>query len=466
MAAIVTASCGKTYVPQPFEGLALTLAVDGASTKAGTVAATDEESEISSVAVYACKADGSHGDFRKLSVKNLEKTEDTSYPYHATVNVAGMGGDWSLYVIANPPSGLGEFGSYAEMIAAIEGSSSPSSLWTADNFLMFNKYNASAGTDPSYDDDLVGKIVSLGGDSPETSINLDRLAVKVLALSDDFIDFTPYHTVVPGSTDTYVISGIKIDGAALLNCVNSFSLFPSHTSTTPVQIVSPSSSVSYPLASGYYDAVPTDLSFTAFDTDIDAIPALYCLENNSPLYADLVSDPGQAVDGTKMKGRVTAVIFRAQVSLANGFNSDAVITDPIVVDPTPGEWQTKSVFTDEPRTFYRYKNSYFADFDLLKAAYPDLGTNNDPTVLRGKGVKVYEDGHMYYTYWIKDTNDILSVARNTCYSLTVNTIASFGDDVPGGNGYNASDPVQSKEPSIGVTLKISDWTDVSSDKTL
>ena len=92
------------------------------------------------------------------------------------------------------------------------------------------------------------------------------------------------------------------------------------------------------------------------------------------------------------------------------------------------------------------------------AQNPSLGSTEsdaDPTVLREKGVAVYENGYMYYTYWIETEGDIY-VARNVFYDLSFKSVNAFGDDLPGG-AYSSVDPIMTDDPKITVSLKISDW---------
>lgn len=451
MAGLFLASCEKdadtdNNVPE----IKIALCVDGQSTRAtDTEDATAGEAKISSVTAYMCKADGNHSDLeRKLSVFDPA----TNF---LSIKVPDMEGDWLVYIVANAPSGLTiDDSSYDNFISSLSaGASVIDDCWKSDHFMMFNRYDATeAGVEVSVDTPV-----------PYT-VNLQRVAVKVVPESDDFIDFAPYHTLIDGTGASYAVSSVKIDGAALFNCVNSFYLLPQFSAT---QLVTPSSAASYSMTDGYYDNNPASLTFVEPDETTGEFPPMYCIENNSPLYSVLDPSSITAVTGTKMKGRVTAVVFRAQVSMADGFDAGGDILDPLTVDPTTGTW-TRSGYTDSPRTFYKYKNTYFADFNLLKTTYPSIGTDQTPSVLRSKGVQVFENGHMYYTYYITDTDGNYSVTRNTCYRLKVNTISSFGDDVPcGGSGYVASDPIKSKHPSIGVTLKISGWDDAGhSDLTL
>lgn len=129
-----------------------------------------------------------------------------------------------------------------------------------------------------------------------------------------------------------------------------------------------------------------------------------------------------------------------------------------------------------PATFFGYnKNSeHFLTLSALQTAYPDAfdmfgnklgdGTDDDAanlaaaeTLLAGDvakfraktSISVFEDGAMYYTFFVKDNNyDCYGVFRNTWYQLMVSEITNFGDDIPG--GWNPDDPTVNPDPDTPV----------------
>lgn len=129
-----------------------------------------------------------------------------------------------------------------------------------------------------------------------------------------------------------------------------------------------------------------------------------------------------------------------------------------------------------PSTFFGYnKNSeHFLSLAGLQAAYPDafdvfgnkLGDGRDDDALNLADaqallasdvatframtkINVFEDGVMYYTYFIKDRNyDSYGIFRNTWYQLQVTEISNFGDDIPG--GWNPDSPISNPDPTTPV----------------
>ena len=130
-----------------------------------------------------------------------------------------------------------------------------------------------------------------------------------------------------------------------------------------------------------------------------------------------------------------------------------------------------------PATFFGYNNnsSHFVTLAALQAAYPnafdvfgnklaDGVTDDDPANLAAAEsllasdvarfraitkVNVFEDGVMYYTYFIKDNNyNTYGVFRNTWYQLMVTEVTNFGDDIPG--GWVPDDPTINPDPTTPV----------------
>ena len=93
-------------------------------------------------------------------------------------------------------------------------------------------------------------------------------------------------------------------------------------------------------------------------------------------------------------------------------------------------------------------------------------------------IKVYKNGIMYYTYYIKDENYVngaaadakpyYSVMRNTIYNLTVKALQRVGTDVPGGWNpeISSDDPVDQTKVYMVVEAKVNPWVLNNQDITL
>ena len=107
------------------------------------------------------------------------------------------------------------------------------------------------------------------------------------------------------------------------------------------------------------------------------------------------------------------------------------------------------------------KLDIFKNDELSKLTVPQL---------RAKGIRVYEKGIMYFTYFIKDQKHTLkrgetdefyySVYRNSVYNVKVNNIKNIGDDVPGGGKVTPNNPnpvIDPEEMFMDVTITVNPW---------
>ena len=130
-------------------------------------------------------------------------------------------------------------------------------------------------------------------------------------------------------------------------------------------------------------------------------------------------------------------------------------------------------------TFYKVDDKIYTSLSDVQSL-PQFAGVTLPTEfgeLRAMGIRVYENGKMYYTYFIKDQNNFLkenqddvtladaktynSVYRNASYNLTLSSISNIGDDVPGGGKVNPLDPNPTIDPTeVYATVKVTvrNWT--------
>lgn len=87
----------------------------------------------------------------------------------------------------------------------------------------------------------------------------------------------------------------------------------------------------------------------------------------------------------------------------------------------------------------------------VKLDQNDIVTRN---ALQSYGVRTYEDATCYYTWWVRHSNDNnddakgimeYAIVRNNIYKLTVNSIYSLGNDVPG------------EDENIILDVYVNDW---------
>lgn len=536
IAALVLSSCDKTEIgkDETFEpNFTINLGFSsqpGTKTSGTAEDAMDYEKSINTVRIFFAKANANgvpdeSAKVVEVAQKDMSRTTLAS-GIKIDAKVFGLQGNYQLaYALVNCPDGLTiKTDTYAEFI----GSYSYVNKTVLDNFWKVT-YST---TDPAEVesgsffmvngvDSNIGSKNNNGGvfvdfsSTTSATINLERLAAKIVADEDDYIDFSSKRQKVYGDddSDAYIVSSARIDAWALMNCVNSFNLiqkysidkiYNKNTSSEDNYVVNtPSSSNEYPWSkidasrnftpsTGYYFTNPasaTDNNGNPTYTELEFVPAgsaLYCIENN-PDYFDngdsgYIKYSGKtaiaSVSDSKMSGRCTAVIFRAQLLLANGFESDITIDENLGKDPDKGEWDRTPTRGDIDSkitaTIYSYRSKLYKSLTRLKTDNPSVDITSVET-LRSSGVKVYVNGYMYYTYYIAK-NDLNSlepqispyycVERNKSYKLTVMEVKAFGDELPcNAAKYDPEDPIDRAVARITVSVDVLPWDSTANQTT-
>lgn len=463
-----------------------------------TIEDESQERKISNVSVFLIKQGSSLDDpttvagnvpsTEFLQIGGLEISPNTQQTELIEIP-AEKQGRYYLYVITNTANNtafspimrnentfIGQYGNYYYPDAK--------QFWTANQFFMTNLQNEKDG--------IAAADVILEGHHPEddpvrVDIDLERMALKVVVTEAPDIVAKPVGTLIYGTDRNYKLVSMHVDGVYLMNCATQFNLIQQWTDATlasnyqsadpkgypELLLVSPSSNPEYPMTTGYYNrwenlVNPTSFEVIYSDFVAPGVP-MYCFENNSPYYSDLSvtnsesSLAGYAKAKTKMKGRVTAVAIRVKCQLVDG----GYLTEDLPIDPTEGTW-TRAGGTDQ--TFYQYNGVFFKDLTRLLDENPSdptlsgITTSSTVSELRLAGVKVFENGYMYYIHWIKDQNytdngeHYYTVMRNTYYGLEVEEINGLGDDIPGGEDYNPYDPIDVGDLSLKIAPVVRDWT--------
>ena len=437
------------------------IAVGGMNVTRATVDDTESEGKITTLDVYLVETTSK--DVTKLASGTGPGTFNWKSAYsQAEMTLPSAGDEWLLYAVANCPSDLTLSTTSYEAFMGAYTAATPASLWADNSFLMVNSQR-----------DLTSSSTNKGGTllkrtDKTLSLTVERVAAKIVPSLDEDIVYKPVGLILDGKDGIQKISQMEVQDVALIGCANQFNLiqqWKAGTLTGEKMLVSPSSSTSYDISTGYYNRVGTDvLTYKSMGS------SLYCLENNSPYYTTLGGTNPDATADTKMKGRVTGLLFRARAVLVDGVSTTEDLNSKKgpygwYVDPTsaPGTRSLTLGDGEAYKTFYGYKGNYYADSETLKAAYSELSTCSSTSDFRTAGVSVYEDGYVYYTYFIKDANytdngePFFNVTRNTQYNVVVTEVTGLGDDVPGGN-WTATDPITVNGPLMTAKLTVSDWT--------
>lgn len=439
----------------------------------GTQAGTAAESQISKVQILLCNP----------STHKVEEIYDLGtdqlLPISEgvrTKNIKTVVGTFDVYVIANGNGTNIQKGD--DITGKIEIDGVTQQLMVdkyahEGTFMMFNECN---GTD-----DVAGKTITISAandfDHPATladPVKMDRLATKVKSTVEN-LDITGIT-----STDAF-ITNVTLEGYKLLNGATKTNLQQKWQNVKATNMPWENVLITPELAfgtnagndNGYYNHY-TDFrtikqnakgDYTVVKDLYDVVPSynnnakgeIYCMENR----------PSTTV--AKL-GNTTGLVYQFKVTVAGS-------------DQKAGA-----------NCFYGYNDKYFASLAALQAAYPhafENATAGDVAAqlaaaqqeladayaaadkqdkisdFRTKyNVKVYADGNMYYTYFIKDKNYVnggkpyYSVMRNTIYDLTVKKLVRIGTDIPGGWNPDVDSPDLPVDPVnvyMVVEAKVNQW---------
>lgn len=417
-------------------------------------------------------------------------------------------GTYEVYAIANDPTPSlfkKTDNVTTKTIDDITMSNMKSKYAANDKFLMFNESNGN-GTD-----DVAGASITISENNSyenpakcDAPIELDRLAVKIRSKAAETIDING----INGTDGEFnAVKSVTLQGFKLLNGATKVNLQQKWTKATNEQgstfpwtntLVTPQLANN---TTGYYNHLTdfrtvttgADGSYTAAQDLYDKVyvygstakDPIYCMENN-PTW-----DGSKIVDAKK--GNTTGLVYQWKVTIKDK------------VSPETG---SESDGLAGANCFYSYNNEYYATLDALLTAYPGIlekettGTTNEEKqtaikeelrtaynsgAVNQKGIsdfrakyniKVYTDGIMYYTYYIKDKNykqgetgmeeTYYSVMRNTVYDLTVTKLQRVGTDIPGGWNPDADpeDPVEPTNVYMVVQAQANPWVVSKEDITL
>ena len=405
---------------------------------------TTEESEINSLMVVFTDESG-----------NIVSISTPSFTNGVTEKFQVALGTYDVYAIINQPDevvvtvgdNIEQVIKVAEAIDAISG-------FKGGSFLMVNKRHNDA--------DKAGVTLTINSshsisNPAEAFIYVDRVACKIVDATEAVSNLKQLEIATGG-----VIKNVEVKGIVVLNVNKQFNLIQTWNQLNASGIPLDTKVLSTPLFTGtsqdliaeqYFNNIG---EFTTIQQDVDgkiigivdetvgdgfySKNPVYTTENRPTIIAN-------GGDLTAGRGETTGVIYKVQAKDNNSIMS----------------------------TFYTFKNVFYTDIDDINALQEFDGIDlNDLSIpsLRALGIKVYEDGVMYYTYFIRDPNanyrydtkDYYGVFRNSTYKLAINTISSLGDDVPGGAivdptkpGEPGNPPIDTEETYIQVSVVVNRW---------
>lgn len=485
---------------------------DGDGSQSGdTEVGSTEENTISSVNVLLCDPK-THAVTHSYNIGSSALTSITNGVRTPVIETST--GIYDVYVIANPTTDLqkimGEV--TGKTIDQITEALMQSQYAANNTFLMFNECNGS--------DDTGGESITIGKDNdyehPATcsTIQLDRLAVKITSSVGQSVDISEITT--GDDAEFNAVQSVDLKGFKLLNGATKANLQQKWTATLSGQgsypwtntlitpVMKAGSSTETSSADEFYNHLSdfrTISKSTSSANNVDVytytevedlygeIPYynitsgeekadIYCMENNPTWNGSKIVDA--------LNGNTTGLVYQWQVTLKADAGGD-------------GKAGTNC--------FYAYDGNYYASLKALVTAYPVVlnkvkGTTTEEKIaaledemnaaythttdkqgeiskFRAKyNIKVYTDGIMYYTYYIKDQNykqgestkeeHYYSVMRNTVYKLTVTKLQRIGTDIPGGwnPDKDPEDPVDPTNVYMVVEAQANPWVVSSEDITL
>lgn len=384
----------------------------------GTEVGTGNENTISGVTVVLTDTAGV-----------IQQTENLTLASGTTTQKFAVNeGSYLVFALVNKPDALILGPNIVQVLAGAD-SAQITAGYNAGSFFMTNEQSDITKTVLD-----AGKPITLNaGDDIVVPVNVDRLAAKVRDRTG-----TPAITELLAQTNVATImNGVRVVGFVPMNLNPDMNLIQTWGSNsedpdlannvllTPLKAVA-----EYLLPATTYKTVDDSVGVADLTVEGDYADSVYVSENRPPIRINT-----NGVVTAAQRGQTTAVIYRV-VAQMNGADVD---------------------------TFYAYNDVVYTELANLPSSLGDL-TGVGIADLRKMGVSVYENGVMYYTYFIKDPNtnyqlageDYYGVFRNSIYNLNITSITRLGDDVPD-DSKNPTDPVDPEEAKIRVELTIKNW---------
>lgn len=500
----------------------------GTKTQGGpTQVGTAGENKISSVTVLLCNQTSKAVEHIYRITSGLEDINGGAgvrTPIFPTTT-----GTYDVYVIANEPSG---FISQTDVITSKTindiSEKAMQDTYAKDNtFMMFN---ACHGTNQ-----VAGATINITQsndyDNPAScsTIQLDRLAVKITPSAAETVNIDKINGGISGSSDAEFasIQNVTLKGFKLLNGAIQANLQQKWSNATTDQgAQAPWLSIlqTPDLAEGNSNGTPAGyynhlsyyrlISYTSGDagssTEVDGDITYYNytaaqdMYDNIPYYNASFNE-SQAISATNnpgpiycmennstddLNGNTTGLIFKWQVTLNEnasdniagtncfyaydgkfyGKLSDLISVNQGIVAKVPGTDINAKIDVVENELQTAYATNTDTEKDAKQKAISDFRAKYK--------IKVYTEGIMYYTYFIKDQNyrdtsgdtdsHYYSVMRNTIYDLKVTALNGIGTDIPGGwnPDVDPEDPVDPTNVYMVVQATVNPWVVSSEDITL
>ena len=397
----------------------------------GTEIGLDEESKINSLAVVLTNETGTVSAVLKPSISN-----------GVTEKFKVALGTHYVYALVNSPIEVTPNENIHRVID-VASATEATSGYKNGSFLMVNQRNSSLANAGVATEITVANIAT---NPKQVKIQVDRAACKI-------VDETGNPGVERLSVATNgFVDKVDVEGFVILNVNKQFNFVQKWDADDVLETPTYNGLV----ASQFFHNVG---EYTTLQKDndgkiigiTDKTAGVKGLYGNGPVYTTENSPKIMKFGDNELtagRGETTGVIYKVQAKRGS----------------------------DNLGTFFRYRGVAYSDLTGIQEMpeFKDkitLNPSNFPE-LRALGISVYEDGIMYYTYFVRDPNvthqyqnkNYYGVFRNSVYKLTINSISGLGDDVPGGGFVDPEDPngpgnppIDSDEAYIEVSIAVNPW---------
>lgn len=461
LSALVLAGCAKdrtapndnskkSFLTVQFAVAAPTSKTDNSGAK---LDGTPAESSVSNAVVYLVQS----GQVKAiLSVSSLNQVSHGGYDdgYESPVlETTVEPGTYDVYAYAGSSAdpfgysvGSSWNGTATQSFSPVarEGIANAGNTAANDNsFMMFSQNDASATGNTVPTVTITSANNKTSNPAVAETVYLDRLTAKVTASED--VSLTINSNVKSGD---FAFATAELNGILPVSAAITMYIQQQWSDPAKLNLSTPSTD-RYGMINGsfasagetYADIQTSTGSYTSVavsDLTGKVVPAdkpLYILEN--------------LAESTPVWGSTTGVVFKVTLD-ATGSG-------------TPATFFGYNKNSEHFLTLAALQSNYPNAFDVFGNTNPD-GTDNDAQNLADAEallssdvaafraqtkINVFEDGVMYYTYFIKDANyNNYGIYRNTWYQLQVTEITNFGDDIPG--GWNPDDPTVNPDPTTPV----------------
>lgn len=370
---------------------------------------------------------------------NILYAENPTVTDGVTEKISVALGEYYVYALVNKPDDITIApGSNIERVVEVASGTDAKKGYKGGLFFMVNRRNGSSET--------AGVLTEVSSNNTinnpaMANIQVDRAAVKIVWDQQPDLDFDELLNIDPN-----LFNQGDLRGFALLNCKKDFNLIQKWSTdnyggslTLGEEVLNTPMGTRPLLADNYFDNISkyTELKKDTNGKVTEIVDKLKDIEPMSMLIYTTENRPTIMKNASGMltagMGEATGVIFKVR----------------LLKDDSP------------INTFFEYKGYIYTSVnelndlaDFQSDPLPD-GKANYPKV-RARGVYVYEDAIMYYTYFIRDPNtnyqfdgkDYYAVFRNSVYKLSITKFSGLGDDVPGGRRVDPNEPGESGNPLI------------------